>query len=566
MLSGCGGGSSTPSASQPTPTPSPAPTSTGVNPAAFVCPTSDTVASAARGGVAQAVRRAPRRAQASQASTGLLAVSYDRATAQRSTAAIATREQSLGTTFLREYDFANTGLVTRILSVAPDKVASVTSALRAQAGVRSVGPAGGRRSASSVSAPYYPNDPYFDGFTVDQGASPTDTLHVQPYAENAGTPGQWGMHATKLGYAFRYSQAGNGSTKTNPLALGSSAIKIAIIDTGEDSSHPEISGKIAYQRCFITSPSTNVHSTSGFSTDLDGHGTDVSGIAAATIANGLGFVGSGGNAQIYAYRVFPTPDDTCLTTSTDAQCTASSDDVVAAINDAVAAHVNVINLSLGGGGCTAGVDSQPAEQNAIASALAANIIVVAAAGNDGAQGLQAPACVTGVIAAGASALDDGLPNGAGTLNGSSATPVEYVASYSDWGSPAASTKSATAWGILAPGGDPQNNTDLDELHWIENIWTSTPLDKGFKGNCGSDFGTSSTADCRVEIAGTSMSAPLVAGAAALILAVNPSYQSPTGMKTLLCQTADDIGAPHQGCGRLNIYRAMARAIGDPAEP
>jgi subtilisin family serine protease len=63
-----------------------------------------------------------------------------------------------------------------------------------------------------------------------------------------------------------------------------------------------------------------------------------------------------------------------------------------------------------------------------------------------------------------------------------------------------------------------------------------------------------------------MSSPLVAGAAALILAVNPSYQSPTAMKTLLCQTADDIGDPHQGCGRLNIYRAMATAIGDSSPP
>jgi hypothetical protein len=38
------------------------------------------------------------------------------------------------------------------------------------------------------------------------------------------------------------------------------------------------------------------------------------------------------------------------------------------------------------------------------------------------------------------------------------------------------------------------------------------------------------------------------------------------MKTLLCQTADDIGDPHQGCGRLNIYRAMATAIGDSSPP
>ena len=68
------------------------------------------------------------------------------------------------------------------------------------------------------------------------------------------------------------------------------------------------------------------------------------------------------------------------------------------------------------------------------------------------------------------------------------------------------------------------------------------------------------------IAGTSMSTASVAGAAALILAVTSAYQSPTKMKQLLCTTADDIGDAHEGCGRLDIYRAMAKALGDPNPP
>jgi hypothetical protein len=63
-----------------------------------------------------------------------------------------------------------------------------------------------------------------------------------------------------------------------------------------------------------------------------------------------------------------------------------------------------------------------------------------------------------------------------------------------------------------------------------------------------------------------MSSPAVAGAAALILAVNSSYQSPSKMKQLLCSTADDISDPHEGCGRLDLDRAMAVAIGDPSLP
>jgi subtilisin family serine protease len=77
---------------------------------------------------------------------------------------------------------------------------------------------------------------------------------------------------------------------------------------------------------------------------------------------------------------------------------------------------------------------------------------------------------------------------------------------------------------------------------------------------------SGAADCRTLIAGTSMSSPIVAGAAALILAVNSTYQDPVKMKTLLCTTADDIGDPNEGCGRLNVYRAMAKALGDPSLP
>jgi hypothetical protein len=515
-------------------------------------------------------RGAARHAKASQAATGLIAVSYDSATAGRSTAQIAAREQSLGTKLVSEFNFTHTGVVMRVLSVAPEKVASVESALRAQAGVRSVGPAGARRHSSAVSQPYYPNDPYFNGFTALQNSTagnpaPT-TYRVAPYAESSAVPGQWGLHAAKFEYAFGYSQAGNGSGLVIANALGSSAIKIAIIDTGEDNSHPELAGKIAYQKCFITA-TDNTHSTSNFSTDPTGHGTDVSGIAAAALGNGRGFTGAGGNASIYAYRVFPTPDDNCLnSTTTDAQCSASSYDIALAIEDAIAQHVNIINLSLGGDSCTNGVDSDTTEGNAIADALAAHIVVVASAGNDGTTTLEAPACITNVIAVGASALADGQPNGIGTSAGSAGTPLEYLASYSDSGTPGTALKSASAWGILAPGGDPSSDTDLDNLHWIENVWTSTPFDSGFAGTCTADYAGLPGTDCRTLIAGTSMSSPLVAGAAALILAVNSSYQDPVRMKSLLCTTADDIGDPNEGCGRLNVYRAMATALGDPSLP
>jgi hypothetical protein len=586
LLCACSGGSTFSPKGAATPTPSPVPTGSAT---AYVCPTSDS-ASSSIASADEARRIAPLRHQAATATPGLIAVSYARTTALNSHAALVAREVSLGANLVREYDFPHARLLTRVLSVAPARTASVEAALRALPGVRAVGATGARLHPSSVTGPYFPNDPYFTGFSTtiapsSGGTPPPPTYEVGPLEGGTSLPSQWDMHAVQLEHAFAYSQPGNGSGVTNAKALGSSGVKLAIIDTGEDSTHPELSSKIAYQRCFITNPSGN-QSRSNFSTDMLGHGTDVSGIAAADLGNGLGFTGAGGNATIYAYRVFPTPDDSCASDKTaDAQCDADLGDIVSAIEDALAQHVNVINLSLGGGTCSSGgVDPDPLQGAAIADAIADNVIVVAAAGNNSSGGsiapLEAPACDDGVIAAGATSLADGFPNGAGNSDGTAANPFEYVASYSNAGSPGAAFGSASAWGIVAPGGDPSAAEEsgasaIDYFHWITNIWTSTPYqasagDETFVGNCHDDYPNGDLAtppvDCRVVIAGTSMASPHIAGAAALILAVNSAYQSPAAMKQLLCSTADDIGDPNEGCGRLNIYRAMAAALKDPNPP
>lgn len=579
---GGGGGGSTTPVVMTTPTPTPTPTPAGSVPAsAFTCPTSDGTSAVARtGSTGEALTRMkPRHSTNRQTVSGLLAVTYDRSAANATTPAVAAREQNLGATLVQSLDFPHTGVVTRVLSVPAAKAAAVQATLRSQAGVRSVSMTAVRR-ASKVTVPFFPNDPYFNGFTAAQNgiaanAGAPATNADPPYFEVANVPGQWDMHAIGLEYAFGYSQATNGSTMTNAAAFGSASIKIAVIDTGADTLHPELAGKVAIQRCFITNLS-GVQSKSNFVTDPDGHGTNTSGIAAENTNNAFGFTGSGGLVSLVEYRVFPTPDDTCVGNSGDASCDSGTNDIASAILDAIAQHVNVISMSLGGDGCTNGQDSDMTEGTAVAEAIAAGITVVAAAGNDGTTGsaaaLEAPACDPGVIAAGASALGDGSPNGtnANGSPGSAGNPLEYVASYSNVGSPAANLHSASAWGIVAPGGDPAGNGDNDDLHWIENIWTSTPFmssgsDISFAGNCAADYAHLGGIDCRTLIAGTSMSTPHVAGAAALILSVSPGM-TPVQVKALLCSTADDIHDPHEGCGRLNIYRAMATVLNDPVLP
>ncbi len=526
------------------------------------------------------------RAGNSNAATGLIAVTYANALGTTAKALAVSRESAASASLVREMTFPVTHRYERIVHVTPGTETQAIASLRTQPGVLSAAMTGTSRSEQTVSQKYYSNDPYFNGFTeaqiVTSGGSGSATYHVDPYEEGASVPGQWGDQAIRLGDAEEYSQSGNGSGITNAGALGSASVKIAIIDSGQDSTQPELSSKIAYQKCFITNPS-GTQSTSNYSIDENGHGTDVSGIAAAQTNNDVGFVGSGGAATIYAYRVFPTPDDNCTPGNSkgdsDDQCQANVVDIASAIDDAVSQHVNVISLSLGGGGCTNGTDQDPTEGNAIAAAIAANIVVVAASGNGGTSGVSAPACDNGVIAVGASALSDGVATGTSTApTGSSSSPVEYVASYSQYGSPAADADSASAWGIVAPGGDPSSADDsptatsTDDLHWIENIWTSTPYmanssDTSFEGECDPDFGDASTTiDCRTLIAGTSQATPLVAGAAALIIAANPNYQSPSAMKQLLFSTAHDIGDAHEGAGRLDLYRAMATAVGDMSLP
>jgi subtilisin family serine protease len=572
------------------PTPTPTPTAAPFNEAAFLCPTSDAPAGVTRISATsrRVTRGISRHARTTTAGT-MLAVTYDRTTAATSAVTIASRERSLGSTLVRSFDFPHTGLVTRVLAVPAARMASVEAAMRLQPGVRSVGLTGQRRFVSTVTAPLFTQDPYFQGFTTNQisaaGITPTTaTFETGPLEESANVPGQWDAHVTGLEDAFAYSQVNNGSGVSSAGAIGLSSVNIAIIDTGEDTNHPDLTSKIVHQGCFITDPNGN-QSSSGFETDPQGHGTDVAGLAAEDTGNNYGFSGAGGNSSLFAYRVFPTPDDNCANdNSNDDQCGAVTTDIASAIEDAIANHANVISMSLGGGGCVNGVDTDPVEGAAVAEAIAANVIVVAAAGNEGASQLDAPGCDTGVLGVGASALADGTPTGSnsGTVNGlgTATSPVEYVASYSNFGGPA-NVHNANAWGIVAPGADPSTADETsasggDLLHWVTNIWTTTPFmananDTSFSGACFPDIlGASGAIDCQILIAGTSMATPHVAGSAALILSAtggsSSPFQNPAMMRALLCQTSDDIHDPNEGCGRLNIYRAMAIALNDPNPP
>lgn len=315
---------------------------------------------------------------------------------------------------------------------------------------------------------------------------------------------------------------------------------IAIVDTGVDVSHPELSGgKVIRTECFVTFPSGTAQTTGPFVTDTDGHGTNVAGIADANTNNNLGFASVGFGAPLLAYRIFPTtPSGGCEGQNAPAQCSSNTLDEASAINDAVAHGAKVINLSLG---ASPPCSSSDPEYQAVEHAIASGVVVVAAAGNESKASLDCPAADPGVIAVGASSLDD-----------ATSPAKESIASYSNY------LASSTGGGhyMVAPGGDPSGGSDNDDLHWIENIYSTTAVQPG---TCTPDFhSTSSTNDCRILIAGTSQATPHVVGVASLILRVRPGY-SPSQVAAALCNSATKIGDSKQGCGRVDAAAAVAYA-------
>lgn len=437
-----------------------------------------------------------------------------------------------GGTHIADLDFARMGVRVRVIGVDRANLDSEIARLRATPGVRDVG-----RITYAQQQSVTANDPYYLGFT---GTS-------APYYENVATPGQWDMHVINLDGAWaQFASA--------PI----SGAPIAIVDTGVDVTHPELvtpsgmSGvKIVRTKCYVTYPTSAAQTTGVYVTDTDGHGTDVAGIADGDTDNRFAFASAGFDAPLLAYRVFPThPNADCEASNPPSQCFTTSTDIATAINDAVAHGAKVINLSLGASGPCSTNDP---EYTAVESAIAAGVVVVAAAGNGsgsppvGQPSLDCPAADPGVIAVGASALNDANP-----LN-----IYEYVASYSNY----LTAPKATGAYLVAPGGDPSSNETcstctVDHLHWIEHIYSSTGYGISAGSTCsgGKDFAGESN-DCNVLIAGTSQATPHVAGVVSMMLAKNPNL-TPAQIAIGLCSTAVDIRDSKEGCGRLDASAAV----------
>lgn len=346
-------------------------------------------------------------------------------------------------------------------------------------------------------------------------AVPNDPLHTLGGADGPAV-GQWYLR-TPAAPALSAIDA----TRAWDITQGSAGVVVAVLDTGVRFDHPDLAGKLLAGYDFVsTLPESNdgtgrdsnasdpgdwitqqednslggdfYHCTTPDSLgNYNGapsswHGTQVSGIVGALTNNGVGMAGAGWNTRVLPVRVL-------------GKCGGYVSDVVIGMRWAaglavpnVATNPNparVLNLSLG----TVGACGE--YQDAVDDVVAAGALVVAAAGNTNGHAVGAPGNCSGVMAVG------GLRH-SGTKVG-----------FSDLGS---------AVSISAPAGNCVNGFGP----CLYPLLTTT--DSGAQGPASSTY-TDGTNSITV---GTSFSAPLVSGVAALMLAVQPTL-TPDEIRSLI---------------------------------
>ena len=257
------------------------------------------------------------------------------------------------------------------------------------------------------------------------------------------------------------------------LTHGSSLVQIAILDSGIQHDHPDLTGKVVAFRRF---------SDSFTFLDQQGHGTHLAGIAAAITNNNLGVAGVGYDSTLMNGKIMR--DDLSGSSSWLAEGI-----IWAADNGASVISISFIT-SLTSVTLTTAVDY----------AWGKGVVVVAAAGNTGASTQNYPAALANAIAVAATNQTDGL----------------WIAS--TFGSGVS---------VAAPGA-----AILSTLK-------------------GSTY---------VALSGTSMATPHVAGLTGLLFSVvsdtNGNGFINDEVRSIIENTADDIGVPGIGSGRINAFRAV----------
>jgi subtilisin family serine protease len=169
-------------------------------------------------------------------------------------------------------------------------------------------------------------------------------------------------------------------------AVQDETVYVAVLDTGVDYEHEDLINRVdeSLGYDFVNDDSDPM--------DDHGHGTHVSGIIAAEMDNETGIVGIVGDLDVVIIPIKVL----------DEEGTGEPEDIIAGIEYAIEQGADIINISFGGE--TADSEGIVA---AIEEAIAADIIVVAASGNDSSScDMYIPASIDGVYTVAASSMDN----------------------------------------------------------------------------------------------------------------------------------------------------------------
>jgi subtilisin family serine protease len=166
----------------------------------------------------------------------------------------------------------------------------------------------------------------------------------------------------------------SGITRAHRWSTGKN-VRIAVIDTGVDGNHPDLRGQVIEDRNFISDAARAP----------DRHGTAVAGVIASVAGNQRGIVGVAPGARLLALQA-------CTQRNADGRGICTSFSLARALDYAITAGSDVLNLSLGG-------PPDTLLERLLRKAIERNIVVVAARGDGRADALF-PATLQDVIAVG----------------------------------------------------------------------------------------------------------------------------------------------------------------------
>jgi subtilisin family serine protease len=282
---------------------------------------------------------------------------------------------------------------------------------------------------------------------------------------------------------------GDQSSMKSGDGTGSVNVGVAIIDTGINTSHPDLN---------VVGGKSCVRGSLNSYNDQNGHGTHVAGTVAAK-DNGEGVVGVAPGVPLYAVRVL------------NAAGSGMTSEVICGIDwvtaNAASKGIKVVNMSLSGGGSddgNCGMTNNDPQHMAICNLVKAGVSVVVAAGNDGVDMAgSTPAAYDEVLTVTAIADFNGQPGG-GAASTCRADVDETAADFSNY----AVLESDKKHTIAAPG------TCIYST-WLTGL-VGTPISVPSLPDPGLPVSTNTSG--YNTISGTSMASPHVAGAVALCIA------------------------------------------------